>query len=140
MKFSTFSTFFTFSCDVITFKNSLTTVAHKSLFQSCQPIFVDDDNSRLLSTLENRIDRIEYSQQRILNLDIAENLDSMQLRIDEVEKNVVPVAPVTVVSQNTASDQYREVQVKLEQLQGTQNSMKVNYEKLFEQSKQGFEP
>jgi hypothetical protein len=65
----------------------------------------------------------------------------MELRIDEVEKNAVSSNMMTpVVSEISNNDQYRAVEVKLEQLQETQNSMKELYEKLFEQSKEGFEP
>jgi hypothetical protein len=65
----------------------------------------------------------------------------MELRIDEVEKNAVSSNMMTpVVSEISNNDQYRAVEVKLEQLQETQNSMKELYEKLFEQSKKGFEP
>ena len=64
----------------------------------------------------------------------------MQLRIDEVEKNAERMTAVAVpeVSEST-KNQYRAVQLKLDQLQGTQNSMKDLYEKLFEQSKKRFE-
>ena len=64
----------------------------------------------------------------------------MQLRIDEVEKNAKRMTAVAVPEvSESAKNQYRAVQLKLDQLQGTQNSMKDLYEKLFEQSKKRFE-
>ena len=73
-----------------------------------------------------------------LRLEIAENLRSMEFKIDELarEKNglsqSVPVA-------SESSEQYKEVREKLTQLVETQNSIKVNYEKLIDASKKRVE-
>ncbi|CAG5099463.1 Oidioi.mRNA.OKI2018_I69.XSR.g16535.t2.cds [Oikopleura dioica] len=95
-----------------------------------------DDFMSVLAELENRVEMIENYREKVLKPEITENLRKMEIKIEQVEENISSIPQTSSTQNNEVNNgKYQAMRDRLSQLEGTQNSIKVNYEKLIEQSK-----